>query len=167
MTVPEPASDEITLHPAMLEDCLRLWELRNEKTTRKVSFSEKFIPFEEHERWLISKLADPYTCILIVKNTSGRSVGYVRFDVVDEEAEINISIDRAEREKGYGLAAIKSGTKYIQKVEAVVRVIAHIRLDNTASMVAFKRAGFVFKRYKQIEGVDSCEMIWEGKRADR
>ena len=47
------------------------------------------------------------------------------------------------------------------------RIVAYIKLGNPASKVAFERAGFVLQGYRQVEGVESYEMVYEGKLTDR
>lgn len=164
--MPELISSRVTLRPAVPEDCRRLWEWRIEQATREASFNTEYVPFEEHERWFARKLTDRHICTLIVMNTDGYDVGCVRFSIVGEEAEISVNIVRAERGKGYGATAIKSGSDYLLTTEPVQRIVAYIKRGNSASMVAFKQAGFILRGYKQIAGVEACEMVYEGKAND-
>lgn len=153
-------SDRVTLRSAVSEDCRRLWEWRNERRTREASFNPDPIPYEVHERWFARKLSDPCTRIFIVVDPRGRDIGYVRFDIVDGEAEISVSIDKAERGKGYGTAAIKTGSDHLLREESVQRIVAYIKTDNLASIAAFKKAGFVLRGRKRIAGVEACEMVY-------
>ncbi len=163
----DPVSGRVTLRLASPEDCRRLWKWRNEQAAREASFNTEHISFEEHVRWFTTKLTDPNTCILIATNADGHEVGYVRFDIVGDEAEISLSIDRAERGNGYGIAAIKKGSHYLLATRPVRRIVAHIKPTNTRSMVAFERAEFVLRGYKRIAGVEACEFVYEGKTSDR
>lgn len=163
----DSVSDRVTLRPALREDCRRLWKWRNEQAAREASFNTGYISFEDHERWFTSRLPRPDTCILIATNAEGHEVGYVRFDIVGDEAKISLSIDRAERGNGYGIAAIKKGSHYLLATRPVQRIVAHIKPTNTRSMVVFERAGFVLRGYKQIAGVKAREMIYKGKTSDR
>jgi len=162
----EPVSTRITLRPALPQDSKRLWEWRNEQATREASFNTKYIPFEEHERWFACKLTDPYTPIFIAINSNGREVGYVRFEIVGEEAEISIGIDKVERGVGCGVAAIKSGLDQLMTTKHLERIVAYIRRANTSSMAVFERAGFTLQGYRQIAGVEACEMVYEGQVSD-
>lgn len=162
----ECISARITLRPAVPEDCRRLWTWRNEQATREASFNVEYIPYEEHERWFTCRLTDPNTPILIAVNAKGREVGYVRFDIVGEEAEISISIDKAERGTGYGIAAIKTGSDYLLTTKPVERIVAYIKRANTPSMAVFEQAGFGLRGYRQIAGVEAYEMVYEAKRSD-
>ncbi len=151
------------VRPARLQDCRTVWEWRNEQATREASFNTRYIPYEEHKSWFTRKLTDPHSRIFMVANAQGRDAGYVRFDLVNQEATISVSIDSNERGKGYGTAAIKSASDLLLGTEPMHRVIAHIRRDNPASVAAFERAGFVLQGYIQFEGVDAYKMVYEGK----
>ncbi|MCZ6775492.1 MAG: GNAT family N-acetyltransferase [Ignavibacteria bacterium] len=165
--MPDSTSDQVTLRAAVFEDCRRVWEWRNEQATREASFNKEFIPFEEHERWFARKFADPNMRIFIAEDGQGDEVGYVRFDISKGEAEISVSIDKNERGKGYGIEIIKKGSDQLLTTEPVKRIVAYIKLGNPASKVAFERAGFVLQGYRQVEGVESYEMVYEGKLTDR
>lgn len=162
----EQASHQLTLRRAGVEDSWQLWAWRNEQATREASFNTEYIPFDEHERWLLRKLPDPKMRIFIAEDREGQGIGYVRFDIKDGEAEISVSLDENKRGKGYGTEIIKAGSDHLLSVEPVERIIAWIKRANPASMHAFERAGFVVRGYRQIEGVDACEMVYEGKGPD-
>ena len=159
-------SSLVTLRPAVFEDSRRLWEWRNEQATREASFHTESIPFEKHAQWFASKLSDQNMRIFIAADNCGREIGYVRFDISDREAEISVSVDKNERGKGYGVAVIKNGSDHLLTTEPLQRIIAHIKTNNPASVVAFERAGFTFRGYTQIEGVQACEMIYERPASD-
>jgi RimJ/RimL family protein N-acetyltransferase len=159
-------SSLVTLRPAVFEDSRRLWEWRNEQATREASFHTECIPFEEHAQWFASKLADPQMRIFIAVDNYGREIGYVRFDLSGGEAEISVSVDQSERGKGYGVAVIKNGSDHLLTTEPVQRIVAHIKTNNPASVVAFERAGFTFRGYTQIEGVQACEMVYGHHSSD-
>lgn len=163
----DPVSDRVTIRPASPEDCRRLWKWRNEQAAREASFNVEYIPYEEHERWFACMLTDPNASIFIAMNSNGRKVGYVRFDIVGEEAEISLSIDKAERGAGYGIAAIKIGSDHLLKTKPVQRIVAYIKRTNTSSTAVFKRAGFALRGYRQIAGIEACELVYEGKTSDR
>lgn len=155
------------MRPAASQDCQHIWKWRNEPATRTASFNTRYIAYEEHKRWFARKLTDPHSRIFIVANAQGRDAGYVRFDLINREATISVSIDRRERGKGYGTAAIKRASDFLLETEPVRRVVAQIRRDNPISVAAFERAGFVLHGHTQIEGVDACEMIYKGERKRR
>jgi RimJ/RimL family protein N-acetyltransferase len=138
-----------------------LWQWRNEKDTRQASFQTRFIPFENHEEWFKKRLADAGTRLLIALDVRGREVGYVRFEIRDREAIISVSIEKGERGKGYGRAAIRTGSDYLMENDTIDRIIAHVRPANTSSREVFRRAGYVFRAMRAVCGEEACEMVYE------
>jgi RimJ/RimL family protein N-acetyltransferase len=143
-----------------------VWEWRNEQATREASFHTESFSFELHEAWFSRKLNDPHTRIFIATDAEGRELGYARFDIKQGEAEISVSLDKGERGKGYGIEVIRQGSEQLLRTERVQRVIAHIKMSNPASRIAFERAGFVLHGRKEIAGTEAYEMIYEGRGTD-
>ena len=162
MIMPEPQPPQISLRPATQDDCRRLWDWRNESATREASFDTHFIPYEHHESWFSRKLQSQDTQIYIIMDASGHEVGYVRFNISGEEAEISVSVDKDERGKGYGAAAIRQGSDQVLSSGPVKRIIAHIKQDNSASLTAFQRAGYGPMDDKDTSNTDAYVMAYDG-----
>jgi RimJ/RimL family protein N-acetyltransferase len=60
-------------------------------------------------------------------------------------ADISLALRPSSRGRGLGRTAIESLTRQAFRLGAR-KVIAHIKLDNTASVIAFIKAGFRFIR---------------------
>ena len=103
--MPESGGAGITLRPATPQDCRRLWEWRNEPDSQRASFNTEPIPYERHEDWFRERMNDPDTLIHLILEAPGREVGYVRFQVSGDDAEISVCVDSGCRGKGYGPAA--------------------------------------------------------------
>lgn len=158
----KPASSRCTVRSATREDCKDLWELRNEPDTRKASFNEDPIEYIDHEKWFLRHLKDPSSKILIVENESGRTIGYARFKMDPPLAKISVTINKNERSKGYGTAAIQLASDHILHTKKEVRtIIAEVRKDNARSISAFEQAGFTRTGWKQISGKEACEMMYK------
>ena len=158
------ASQKLSLRPAEEGDCELLWQWRNEENTRKWSFNTDHIPYQEHESWFLSKLNSFDSEILIVLDESKREIGQVRFDISQgKSAGINISIEASKRKKGYGSDALKLACQYASMKFNVIRVIAHIKEENKASIGPFTKAGFINKGSLDFKGHEAVEMIWEPK----
>jgi UDP-2,4-diacetamido-2,4,6-trideoxy-beta-L-altropyranose hydrolase len=155
-------AQDIRLRPADLDDCRRIWEWRNEATTREASFDTNPVPYLNHHAWFSQKMKDPNTNIFIVENAVGNRIGYVRFDVEGAEAEISVSLDRNERGKGYGTTAIRRGAEEMISTGSAERIIALVKAGNLASMSAFQRAGFVVQATRQTSGADSHTLVYDG-----
>ena len=158
------ASHQLSLRPAEEGDCELLWQWRNEENTRKWSFNAKYVPYEEHKNWFLSKLNSANSEVLIILEESKREIGQVRFDMTpDRNAEVDISISARERNKGYGSAALRLACQYAPTKLNIARVIAHTKVKNKASISAFTKAGFVNEGLLDFKGHKAIEMIWEPK----
>ncbi len=153
----------VSIRLAERDDCLRVWEWRNEQATREASFDTRNILYQQHESWFSRKLVDPQTLFFIVLNDDKRAVGYVRFELAGQKAEISISIDRQERGKSYGTKAIAIASDHLFATTPVRRIFACVKTDNSASRAAFERAGFTLEGVRRISGVEAWELIYKRK----
>ncbi len=147
-----------TLRRATALDVRRIWEWRNDADARRASFDPNPIPFESHEQWFARKLGDPHSRIFIAE-VDGTPVAYVRFEVDDGHAEISVAVDPLARGRGYGPAAIAEGARLLFAETAVERITALVKLENSASRVAFERAGFVHSRDLVVNGCPAGEFV--------
>jgi len=151
----------ITLRLATLQDCRRVWEWRNESLTREASFNTDHIPYEGHKRWFFNKLPSSDTRIYIFLDRAGHEIGYVRFNMLKTQAEISISVDKNERGKGYGAAAIRQSSDQILSEGSTRHVLAYVKKGNLASKAVFERAGFALVETKDMAGTQAYKMIGE------
>lgn len=152
---------KLDLRPANADDCCLLWIWRNDPVVRAASFTSAPIQWEEHVKWLRRKIMDNDCLIYIVANRQGYPIGQVRFykDTI-ESAEVNISIDARERNKGYGSSVLEYACKYVSQEHGINRVVAHIKEWNKASIVVFTRAGFTDLGFVNLKGHKAVEMFW-------
>lgn len=137
-----------------------LWEWRNDPVVRANSFSSNPIPWDEHVSWLREKLVDPHCLIYVVVDEQDIPVGQVRFDTSSEgSAEVAVSIDAKERDRGYGSAALQLACQRVLKEHGIGKVLALVKEDNKASINAFAMAGFINKGLKDFEGHKVVEMV--------
>ncbi len=157
---PVKVPPQLSLRPAGERDCELLWQWRNEESTRQWSFHSDSIPYEEHKRWFLGKLKSADSLMLIISDKSRGDIGQVRFNMSpDGSAEVNISISAAERHRGYGSNALRLACRYVQRKFKIVRVIAHIKVGNEASIAAFARAGFIHKGLLEFKGHNAVTML--------
>jgi UDP-2,4-diacetamido-2,4,6-trideoxy-beta-L-altropyranose hydrolase len=136
----------LILRKATFADAEDLFNLANEDTVRRNSFSQSKIEWVEHIRWLNEKLGSDNYLLLIVKH-SGKFAGQVRFEVIPprSEAVMSISLCRAVRGLGLSVFVINKSIEKLLKVRRDLRLIeAYIKDGNIASAKAFERAGFRF-----------------------
>lgn len=137
----------VRLRSASLEDAAFLRRLRNDPITRAMSFRTSEVTRDEHLAWLRARLAsrDATTKLwvaLLGDRGSERRMGQVRLDVDPRGARAEISLAIAPRFRGRGLAVplLCRALKHVPS--SIERVLARIRVENTASLSAFRRAGF-------------------------
>ena len=149
------------MRDARTQDCRSVWAWRNNEATREASFRTEPIPYEDHERWYREHLGRPETRIYIVLDAGGREVGYVRFSIEGEAAEVIVSIDPKERGKGYGSSSVHKAAEELLSRGSVREVVARIKAWNTASIRTFVKAGFVHRGQRQVSGVEALEMVYQ------
>ncbi len=143
----------MTLRPATEDDATRLFDWANDPSTRAVSFHAEPIPWDTHVAWLRKKLAER-ACRLFIAEADGEPVGQVRLDAADDRATISVSIAKAHRGRGLGVAAIRAATAHAEGIDAFILA------DNTSSVRAFERAGFTFAEDVEIEGRAAVRFVW-------
>lgn len=159
--IQETSKQRPRLRPVTAEDCRLLWEWKSDPAVRANSFNSTPIQWDEHQNWFRQKLADKFCFIYIVLGEKDTPVGQIRFDLdADRNAEINVSIDARERNKEYGSAALRLACHRLSRESNIVKVLAHIKEENKASIRAFSKAGFINKGLKNFKGHKAIEMIW-------
>jgi RimJ/RimL family protein N-acetyltransferase len=135
----------VRLRPAQAADGDRLWQWRNEPTTRQASLNTAEVSLEDHLRWLAGQLDSPDVALFIVEEaTHGAPCGQVRLDrVAGGDAVVSLSIASEWRGRGLGVAALRALLEPSNRPFWARRLLAVIRLSNEASRRAFERAGFV------------------------
>ena len=141
----------IHLRPATLRDGRMILRWRNEPSIVRQCLHPRIIPAAEHLKWFHSRLKDPRTRIYILQDSQGTDVGQGRIDLRRGMAEISLSLRRSSRGRGLGCAAIESLTRHALRSGAR-KVIARIKMDNPASVIAFIKAGFNFLRCSKAAG---------------
>jgi len=131
-----------TLRRAKDGDCELLWEWANDPDVRTASFEGNAICWQDHDRWFKAKLADK-NCVILIAENNGVPLGQIRFDrTLDYEAEIDVSIARKYRGKGYASSLIATASERIFVDTDVRQLHAWIKAGNSASESAFERARF-------------------------
>lgn len=136
----------LKLAPAAAVDGRLIWRWRNEAQARRSSPDPARIPLARHLEWFDRKLQAADCAILIAKDAKGRPVGQVRLDLGQGGvATVSITVDKAARGRGVGTEILQSIPAKV-KGRRVRRLIAFVKPDNLASVLAFLRAGFRFRR---------------------
>lgn len=152
-----PADDDLVIRTASAADAELLWQWANDPDTRRWSFDSTPIPWETHVAWLDSRLADPTTRIYIF-SAGGASRAAVRYEAGGGAVGVvSIVVDPGERGRGWGTRAIRMTCRQAALELELRRVDAFIMLTNTASIVAFERAGFV---RASSDDANALRVVW-------
>ena len=120
------------------------YDWANNPATRKYSFSQDFIPFDNHLKWFIEKVkASNCYYYILIKNTF--TFGSIRFDINNKIATISFLVSPDHYGKGLGKILLKKGLEEFEKVvlfEQIQCVQGYVSKENIASIKLFERFGF-------------------------
>lgn len=154
----------ISIRKVTESDCELIWEWANDPTVRSSAFCSDFIPLEEHGKWFYSKIKNPESFLFIGCNGNNQPIGQIRFDMVRTgEVEVDVSIDKAWRENGYGVQLIKKGIVELLKLSHVNILHSFVKSNNHASKSAFLQTGFLFNNIEIVKGKEAHHFIWKRK----
>ncbi len=139
----------VTLRPAVMADCERIWLWRNDPATRRASFDPSPISFGTHQEWFRACLerADRKLYTILAK---GVKCGVVRLDISGSEADVSINVAREWRHRGVGRAALQALVDLAFGSLGLERLVALIKPENQASLLAFRKAGFTLAGAKKV-----------------
>ena len=134
------------LRPAVLDDALDIYRLRNDKVSRQNSRTQGEFSYSEHQGWFKKRL-DCKTGQFLIVEINDKFAGYVRFD----DNVISIALTEEFRGKGLAREIIAAAMK-----ETEGEVFAHIKKSNISSIKAFEGAGFELTGTDGEFGIYSC-----------
>jgi len=136
-----PTPGQLSLRPAGLEDGAALLRWRNDPDAVRYSGSGRPVHEREHDRWLARALDDPQKRIW-VGEVDGQAVGTVRIDVHRGVGTVSIAVDPDRRGRGYASGLLGLLKTELHSDRQVCELVATVRDDNVASLMAFDRNGF-------------------------
>ncbi|MBN2326071.1 MAG: GNAT family N-acetyltransferase [Candidatus Omnitrophica bacterium] len=132
------------LKPAAKDDCRMLWEWVNDPEVRRSAFNQAPISFDDHVKWFHRKLNSGNCYIYIAYTERNEPIGQIRFDLKNKTAEIDVSVSKTHRGKGYAAPLIQEGIKRCYSDNGRSHFTAYIKTGNEPSYRAFEKAGFYF-----------------------
>jgi RimJ/RimL family protein N-acetyltransferase len=137
-----PATD-ITYRLAKEADRSLFFEWANEESVRENSFSPCKIEWDDHCNWYSTKLGS-HKSFLFVFFSELHAVGQLRFDRTDDEVLlIDYSVDKEWRGKHLGQQILHEAKIIANKLFPSLVLKGIVQNKNTASIIAFERAGFI------------------------
>jgi RimJ/RimL family protein N-acetyltransferase len=132
-----------TLRLAAPGDCQLFWQWANDTAVRSMAFHREPIPWESHQRWFAARLASARSHLFVLEDAESKPVGQIRFDEGEDGVfEIDLSIASGHRGSGIGQDLLSKGEALLRQRARVSRLRALVKLENTASLNLFRRAGY-------------------------
>ena len=111
-----------------------------------ISLSESKVPVtrEEHHRWFHKTLTSVHRLLFIITITEDENIGTLRFDFEGSECKIAVYLMKEYTGRGFGVDAVKAALpKAFEKWPIALQISASIRPENSPSLRAFRKCGFV------------------------
>lgn len=133
---------EVRLTPVTAADCGLIHAWQCQPPTRRYALNPLPPTAEEHAAWFDRILADP-GCLFSLIVADGQPVGFLRLEwrrqgLRQGSFEVSIAVDADRCGEGLGTAALRLA----RRLAPEATLTARIKPDNTASLAAFRRAGY-------------------------
>ena len=143
---------QIKIRKATSSDSEILFEWANDPITRSNSFNSGNINWEDHLKWFKNQLTNNSNYIYIAFDLSDSLIGTIRIETTTEETIIGVTIAPEKRGLGFASSIIKLACHEFWKTNNNV-ITAYIKIDNSTSTKAFKKAGFYFLSTTVYKGI--------------
>jgi UDP-2,4-diacetamido-2,4,6-trideoxy-beta-L-altropyranose hydrolase len=131
---------ELTVRLAKPDDCVEFFNWANDPVVREQSLSTLTIQWCDHKRWFSKKISSN-TCEIYVMEASGLPVGQVRFDLIGDCAEIDYSLDKIVRGRGWSPSLLENSIEaYRRRQSKPLRAV--VKNSNLPSRKALLKVGF-------------------------
>ena len=134
----------IHIRDATILDLREVFEWRNDKLAVEMSLNTNQIIWDSHVKWFKKVINSQKQCLLICKHkNSKKSIGYVRFDIISNEANVSINLSPVMRGQGLAKECLETGILFFnKKFSNVLTLNAEVKTKNVASIKIFKQVGF-------------------------
>jgi RimJ/RimL family protein N-acetyltransferase len=130
------------LRKVIYSDIDILYEWANDPETRINSFNQSLIPYDTHKKWFEEKLKSNSTLFFIYHN-GDENIGQVRFEIDNDKANINYSINPIYRGKGYGYRMLLLLEDKIKREYKTIKcLLAEVKNENIGSQKIFKKLNY-------------------------
>ena len=151
----------ISIKPVKESDCNLIWQWANDQDVRNSAFCSDMILLEDHKKWFHLKMNDPQSYQFVGYDGSNQPIGQIRFDeICEREYDVDVSIDKRFRKKGYGSELVKQAIRELWNVADVDVIHSHVKLGNSASKTIFLSAGFISEKDIIIKNTLCLHFVW-------
>lgn len=153
-------SKELLVRLADKSDSADILRLRNEDSARQQFFDPREITKTAHERWYNNALGSDEHLILVLETPPGSLAGYCRFTIVEDSAEISVCLGVSLRGRGLGVELIREACSTLVAGHShVIYINALVKPENTRSIKAFARAGFIEQGFEDVSGFKAVRLV--------
>ncbi len=148
-------SDAVRLRRVRQSDCSTILNWAKDPIVRNSAFNTADISIAEHKSWFSQKNNDPNCFFYIGLDKNDNPIGQIRFDLIEDAATVNISIDKNWRGKGYAKSLLNLGIHNLLKMCNVTIIKAYIKKENINSIKTFMSCNFEFSEDRIIKNSES------------
>ena len=131
-----------TIRYATIDDMDLLYEWQSDPLTRRYSFNQEPIEYEQHVAWFKASLQPASRCLFLLCDDYIPTC-MIRFDLEKECAVASIYVDPKKYNRGYGNVGLRLAIQQlITDCPQVKRIIAEVLSDNQASHKLFQKLNF-------------------------
>lgn len=141
------------------EDVKLYFDWANDSEVRRFSFNQETIVYENHVKWFNSKINHLDYKFYIFRNEFSEPVGQVRINRDEKETIVGISIDSKFRGYGYGSKMLIMACQNYFLNKDNTQITAYIKIDNSASLAIFKKAGFIELETLLVNKVETKKLV--------
>lgn len=134
-------TSSVQLRPVQKNDSDFLLQIRNDPSSYSQFKNATPVSPEEHNHWFQAQLQKPDPMIHVAWIGDCR-IGSVR---MDSNNIISVNLHADYRGQGYGTTVLQLAVEHFLNVNKAPYIVAHIKKNNTASIQAFQKAGFIFE----------------------
>ena len=135
-------SNFIEIQRATQDYSISIFGWRNHPKILEASISSDLIPWEQHQRWFEAILADKNRELLIGLK-GNQPVGVVRFDILQDAAEVSIYLVPDKEFAGQGEYLLKSAEQWLSTNRPEIkRLNASVLVGNYASKKLFRTLNY-------------------------
>jgi UDP-2,4-diacetamido-2,4,6-trideoxy-beta-L-altropyranose hydrolase len=113
----------------------------NDPVTRQNAFHSNPISWKDHVIWFEEKCNNMHTHMWVMVTSRGLPVGQIRFDLLDDRADIDYSLDPLFRGRGWGSRLLELGISEFRKI-SMLPLQGRVKPGNIFSRRSFQRLGF-------------------------
>ena len=139
--------DFISVRLASECDIKDIYEWRNDKITRQMSFDSNIVKWENHTKWFKNSLSSNKKILIICEDAYRNKISFVRFEINGSFALISINSNPKKRGKGFAKYCLINSINFFSNIfKEVDHLEAKKKEENLPSQKTFLRIGFI--KYK-------------------